>query len=146
MWQRLDEMELELARKARPIDGAHALLEQLAERDCQLGIVTRNNIQCARETLSVCGFDGFFAERYVLDRAVGAPKPEPDAVLQLMRDWDAAPHDTVMVGDYLFDLQAGRAAGAATIYVDASGTFEWSSHADISVTRLDELLPLPDSG
>ena len=45
-----------------------------------------------------------------------------------------------MVGDYLFDLEAGRAAGVRTLYVDVTGTFPFKAHADLSVTALDELL------
>jgi phosphoglycolate phosphatase-like HAD superfamily hydrolase len=41
-----------------------------------------------------------------------------------------------MVGDYQFDLLAGRAAGTATVYVDPSGEFPFARHADVSVRSL----------
>jgi len=44
-----------------------------------------------------------------------------------------------MVGDYLFDLQVGRAAGTATIHVDGSGAFRWPELADLAVVDLGEL-------
>jgi phosphoglycolate phosphatase-like HAD superfamily hydrolase len=44
-----------------------------------------------------------------------------------------------MVGDYLFDLQAGRAAGTATIYLDPTGRFPYAEHADLRARSLKEL-------
>jgi phosphoglycolate phosphatase-like HAD superfamily hydrolase len=44
-----------------------------------------------------------------------------------------------MVGDYQFDLQTGRAAGAATIHVDYNRLFRWPELTDIAVGTLEEL-------
>jgi phosphoglycolate phosphatase-like HAD superfamily hydrolase len=46
------------------------------------------------------------------------PKPDPDGLLQLARAWGIAPAQMVMVGDYRFDLDCGRAAGAHTVLVN----------------------------
>ena len=43
------------------------------------------------------------------------------------------------MGDYLYDLQVGRAAEIATVHVDPSGCFAWPELADISVCSLNEL-------
>ena len=87
----------------------------------------------------------YFADDDILHRESCAPKPEPDGVELLLRRWNSERRDTVMVGDYLFDLQAGKNAGTATIYIDCSGQFEWSALADISVANFASLLPLPKS-
>ena len=47
-----------------------------------------------------------------------------------------------MVGDYLYDLQVGRAAEIATVHVDPNGAFPWPELADIRVNSLDELAGL----
>lgn len=140
LWTQLDAMELELARRARPMLGVDTLLAALHERGCRLGIVTRNSFANARETLRACDLLHYFPEYCIRDRDSGAPKPEPEALLQLMAHWGAAHDDVVMVGDFLFDLQAGNAAGVATVYVDYARTAEWAAYADLSVTRLDQLL------
>ena len=44
-----------------------------------------------------------------------------------------------MVGDYVFDLEAGRQAGSATVYLDPTGAFPWQDHADLQITDLAEL-------
>lgn len=143
LWQRLDQIERELARDARAVDGVTALLENLHSRGRKLGIVTRNSLVNARETLQACSLLDYFDERWIMDRDAGAPKPKPDALLKLMAAWNAPPEDVVMVGDFLFDLQAGRAAGVSTVYVDYDGSERWSAHADLQVTRLDQLLTAP---
>lgn len=140
LWEQLDTIEVELARKATPMLGVEQLLASLHQRGCKLGIVTRNNLVSVRETLQACRLSTFFPESHIKDRDCGAPKPHPDALLELMQLWQAPSEDVVMVGDFLYDLQAGNAAGVATIYVDYANTAQWSGHADISVTRLDQLL------
>jgi phosphoglycolate phosphatase-like HAD superfamily hydrolase len=44
-----------------------------------------------------------------------------------------------MVGDYQYDLQAGRSAGALTVHVDTTRRFRWPELADVSVGTLEEL-------
>lgn len=140
LWEQLDAIEVELARKATPMTGVATLLATLHSRGCKLGIVTRNSLANVRETLHACELLEFFPEPHIKDRDCGAPKPKPDALLELMRHWQASRDDVVMVGDFLYDLQAGQAAGVATVYVDYAHSAQWSEHADIHVTRLDQLL------
>ena len=45
-----------------------------------------------------------------------------------------------MVGDYVFDLMAGRNAGTATVHLDVTGAFPWPEQADVRVSSLEELL------
>jgi HAD superfamily hydrolase (TIGR01509 family) len=138
----LDEIELTLARRARAADGAHALLERLCARGARLGIVTRNSFTNALETLRACELARFFAPECVLGREAAAPKPDPEGIRRLLTHWRAEPHQAVMVGDYRYDLLAGRAAGTATVYVDLSGGFPFAEHADVSVDSLDALAAL----
>jgi HAD superfamily hydrolase (TIGR01509 family) len=140
LWDQLDAIEVDLARKATPVPGVAALLAALHARGCKLGIVTRNSLVSVRETLRACELAEYFPEPHIKDRDCGAPKPQPDALLELMQLWLASRDDVVMVGDFLYDLQAGKAAGVATVYVDYAHTAQWSEYADISVTRLDQLL------
>lgn len=142
LYVRLDELELELARRARAADGAERLLDALAARGAMLGILTRNSHANALETLRVCGLARWFAPTSVLGREAAAPKPDPEGVRHLLARWRAEPHQAVMVGDYRFDLMAGRAAGTATVYVDVEREFPWAEHADVSVDSLVSLAEL----
>jgi len=142
LYARLDELELELARGARAAEGAERLLESLAARGTQLGILTRNSFANALETLRACGLAKYFAPACVLGREAAAPKPDPQGIRRLLSHWRAEPHQAVMVGDYRFDLLAGRAAGTATVYVDTEREFPFAEHADVSVDSLVALAEL----
>lgn len=139
LFERLDRLELELARRARAAAGAVALLDALVARSARLGILTRNSHTNALETLRACGLERFFAGADIVGREVAAPKPDPGGIHHLLDTWRAAPRQAVMVGDYRYDLLAGRAAGTATVYVDSSGAFPFAEHADVSVRSLAAL-------
>ena len=140
--RQLDEIELELTRQATPQQGAAALLSALTQRGAKVGILTRNNRLNAFETLRACALLDFFEPACILGREAAAPKPNPDGILKLLRHWNVGPDAAVMVGDYLFDLQAGRRAGTATVYFDADNTNAWTAHADCRVQALNELLEM----
>ena len=57
----------------------------------------------------------------------------------MLKAWKAEANEALMVGDYLYDLQVGRAAQVGTIHVDSSGDFLWPELADIKVHSLEEL-------
>ena len=58
---------------------------------------------------------------------------------RLLSKWSARPEQGLMIGDFLFDLMAGRAAGLGTVYVDRTGAFPFAAHADVQVQELAEL-------
>lgn len=137
---RLFELELELAAQARPQTGARALLSALMERGAQLGLVTRNDRRIALKTLRAIGLDHCFDPACCLGREDAPIKPSPAGVQAILSRWSLAPDQAVMVGDYHFDLQAGRRAGTATVLLGA-GQPSWRKWTDLRVERLDALLP-----
>ena len=112
------EHERELALASTPAPGAVELVRELAARGCRLGVLTRNARELAHITLEAIGLAPFFAPQDVLGRDNAAHKPDPDGLLQLARAWEVEPSQMVMVGDYRFDLDCGRAAGARTVLVN----------------------------
>lgn len=140
--RRLDEIEEGLAGRAEPSPGAVRLVESLHRRGKSLGIVTRNTRGIALRVLETIGIGGRFAPEDVLGRHDALPKPDPHGLAILSNRWGAAADSLVMVGDYLFDLQSGRACGAATVHVDRSRSFRWPHLTDIAVESLDELAEL----
>ncbi len=140
--QQLAEMELTIARQSQPQPGAIELLETLLGQGKQIGILTRNSKLGAAETLKAAGLLPFFAEEAILSRDCCAPKPSPDGILKLVNHWQASPETAVMVGDYVFDLQTGRAAGTTTVHLDTTGVFPWPDQADVQVQNLQALRDL----
>ncbi|MCL7461922.1 HAD family hydrolase [Pseudomonas sp. NW5] len=112
------EHERALAEAAQPAPGAVALVRDLHARGVRLGILTRNARPLAQITLRSIGLLDCFAEVDILGRDEAAPKPQPDGLLQLAARWAVPPAQLVMVGDYHYDLNCARAAGALAVLVN----------------------------
>jgi HAD superfamily hydrolase (TIGR01509 family) len=138
----LDAMELRMAADALAQPGSLELLSHLQEQGARLGIVTRNGRQIADATLEACGLRGFFDEQSIISRDCCTAKPDPAGVQLLLARWSADALDAVMVGDYLFDLQAGHGAGVETVHMDLTGNFEWPEYTSHCVSSLQELTAL----
>lgn len=139
MKQRLHEIEVELAGRTEAAEGAVRLFQVLSGLGARLGVLTRNTRVSALFTLARIGLGGFVAEEDVLGREEALAKPDPDGILRLAGRWGVLPEETVMVGDYRFDLETGRAAGAGTVHVDHSRAFSWPQLTDWGVGNLAEL-------
>ena len=140
LWDSLNELEFYYAGKASVMQGASELLQKLHENGRQLAILTRNTMPVVKHTLQACKIDHFFPLNHILDRDACMPKPSPDGVRQLLDLWQADADDTVMVGDYLYDLEAGKGAGVATVHLDTRGNVDWSEFTDIRIEELGELI------
>ncbi|WP_313201698.1 HAD family hydrolase [Pseudomonas sp.] len=112
------EHERDLAIASTAATGAVELVRELAERGCRLGILTRNARELAHVTLEAIGLADCFQVEHILGRDEAEPKPSPDGLLKIAGSWGVAPGELVMVGDYRFDLDCGRAAGARTVLVN----------------------------
>ncbi len=140
LWEQLNELEFFYAGKSSLMEGAPELLQRLHDDGRRLAILTRNTMPVVRQTLETCRLDHFFPLEHILDRDACIPKPSPDGVQRLLEFWRADATDTVMVGDYLYDLEAGKGAGVATVHLDTRGNVDWSAYTDIRVETLGEIL------
>ncbi|MFK3772150.1 HAD family hydrolase [Pseudomonas sp. NPDC089406] len=123
------EHERDLAVASKAAEGAVELVRELAARGCRLAILTRNARELAHVTLEAIGLADCFPVEQVLGRDEAAPKPDPDGLLQIAQAWGVAPAEMVMVGDYRFDLDCGRAAGTRTVLVNLPDN-PWPALAD----------------
>ncbi|SDS76067.1 haloacid dehalogenase superfamily, subfamily IA, variant 3 with third motif having DD or ED [Halopseudomonas xinjiangensis] len=114
---RLDAIEHRLAEAVQPALGAAQLIRFLRDRGDRLGILTRNLRSVAFSSLRALGVADCFNEEDVLGRKDALPKPDPDGILQLTQRWQLNRAEVVMVGDFRFDLEAGRAAGCRTCLI-----------------------------
>lgn len=81
-----------------------------------LGLATNDSEAAARAHLDSAGIAGEFAMVLGCDSGFGA-KPGPGMCRAFAEAQGLAPGEVVMVGDSLFDLQAGRAAGMVCVGV-----------------------------
>lgn len=110
--------ERALAGAAQPAPGAVALIRALHAADCRLGILTRNARELAEVTLQAIGVRDVFAREDIIGRDEAEPKPSPAGLRYFVERWQVDPAQVVMVGDYRFDLECGRAAGTRTVLVN----------------------------
>jgi phosphoglycolate phosphatase len=151
----LDAEDAEFRRRAEPIlrrheldaiagatlsDGCRELLALLAARRIPTAIMTRNMRDAVDAFVRRFGFS--FQAIYTRDD--GPPKPSPHGARLLCRTMGFPPADTLAVGDYKFDVIAGRDAGCRTALVrdlPPDDVNAWGS-PDMIVRSLHELLPL----
>jgi len=130
----LEQYEDEAARSARLNHGMRELLACLKERRIKTAIATRNTL---RTVQTICRRFGLCFDA-VVTRADATPKPSPKPILLACERLKVPVQQTLMVGDYEFDMQAGRAAGAATVLL-RTALQSSSRYADATVGSLDEL-------
>ena len=133
------DWEWSLAGAAQPADGCHPLLSAIPRGSC--AILTRNRRDIALKTLEVIGADAFFEPSLVLGRDEATPKPSPAGIELILERAQRDAADSFMVGDYLYDMQAGKRAGVNTILVDSVGHGEWNEWVDRRITSLTALRP-----
>lgn len=137
--QRLYQLELSYLAQTTPAQGVVQLLTYLHCQQKPMAILTRNSKEIALETLKVIGIEHYFQDGLVLGREQAKVKPDPDGIHQLCGHWGVPEGAVVMVGDYHYDLQAGRRAGAVTIHISTLGR-RWPEYTDYHFNTLSELL------
>ncbi len=136
--QILDFHERQALEQARLNPGTKETLEELYQQGIKIGILTRNKKDNAMEIAEKFGlhFD------HVVDRYDGPVKPDAFGVLTLCHRFGIEPAHAMMVGDYLFDIQSGKSAGAVTVFLKNRKNKNFSDHADYTIYNMTELLEL----
>jgi len=139
LYARLDELERHYAIGAEPAPGLLPLFQWLSSRNCCFGILTRNSRELALLSLQAIGVAPYFDPAFVLGRDEAQPKPDPGGLQHLLASWCIGPGDALMVGDFRYDLEAGRNAGLMTVHVDSREDRHWPELTDLRVQDLCEL-------
>jgi HAD superfamily hydrolase (TIGR01509 family) len=119
--------------------GARQTLEALRKAGIHIGILTRNrrsNALAVAEKHNL-KFDA------IVDREDGPVKPDAFGVLKICRQFGVKPQQTLVVGDYLYDLLCAKAAGAiAVLLTNDKSESEFAKHADFIIAAMDEILQI----
>ncbi|MBB6482542.1 HAD family hydrolase [Spirochaeta isovalerica] len=91
-------------------------LVKLKERGARLGIVTSRNRESLDTYLKHTGIDRLF-EVVASPEDTANHKPHPEPVLWAMKQFGSEPDSTVFVGDAVFDILSGNAAGVDTALI-----------------------------
>jgi len=135
----LHRLEMMLAHEAKPQPEIGSVLEALQRKGCRLGILTRNGDEISRATLKAAGLSQFFLPDAIISRDDCTPKPNPDGVFLLLNRWNADKGKSVIVGDFLYDIQAGFDAGIDTVHFDSAGLFQWPEFTHHKITRMADI-------
>jgi len=119
--------------------GAKRTLSALRKAGIHIGILTRNKRSNA---LAIARKHGLKFDD-IVDREDGPAKPDAFGVLRLCKQFGVRPRETLLVGDYLFDLLCAKAAGAVAVLLanhDRAGDF--AEHADFTIEKIDQVLQI----
>jgi HAD superfamily hydrolase (TIGR01549 family) len=136
----LERFEDEAAEASELNAGAREVLEHLAGRSIPLAVLTRNS---RRSTEIVFRKHGLRVE-VCLTRDDAPAKPRPEPLWMICERFGVPPADALMVGDFKFDIQAGRNAGTRTALLTHGKRPAYLSEIppDHLLERLDDLLSL----
>jgi HAD superfamily hydrolase (TIGR01509 family) len=127
--------ELAGAERATLLPGVADLLQALDARAIRRAIATRNSRQITAATLTKLGITA----EIVLTRDDGPVKPDPWPVLQACDTWGISAEEAVVIGDFRFDVESGRAAGSRTVLLvhpHSPHTYPNHERADLVLSSL----------
>jgi phosphoglycolate phosphatase len=96
-------------------DGVLPLLADLRARQHRLAVATGKSRRGLDDALHTVQLKGMFDGSRTADETAG--KPDPRMLQELMREFDATPERTLMIGDTTHDLQMALNAGCASVAV-----------------------------
>ncbi len=106
----LDRHEFNGADGSIPYPGVLDFLSLLAHHKLPSAVFTRNSRKAAEHALKKHAFQF----QIVITRDDAPAKPDPTGLLSIAKHMGLSPSEILYVGDYIFDLKAGQAAGMAT--------------------------------
>ena len=119
--------------------GAKQTLEKLREAGISIGILTRNKRSNA---LAIARKHNLKFDA-IVDREDGPVKPDAFGVLRICRQFGVKPEETLVVGDYLFDVLSAKAAGAvAVLLTNHKKANEFAEHAEFRIEKIDQILQI----
>ncbi len=139
----LESKEEKAAEESLPNVGAEACLLTLRDKGVVLGIITRNSLPSVRLALERFETVRLHDFSTVITRDDSLPKPHPDGVQRACERMGLAASELMVVGDFRFDVIAGKAAGACTVLLTNGGLSVMAPgdpEPDYTVTCLEEIL------
>lgn len=124
-------------------NGTKEALEYFKEKGIKLGIVSSKRYDMVVRGLKLFGLDSFF-ESMIVSESTKIHKPKPDPVLKALEELNVKPEEAIMVGDSVYDLMSGNAAGTYSIGVSYS-TFETKRLEECNPTAIvDNIIEIKD--
>jgi len=137
----LENFENKAADCSEPNNGAEELLLYLRSNGIRTGIISRNSLESIKRS-----FHNFkrikpadFNVIITRDDPV-RPKPYADGVILAAKKLKVDVKELVIVGDFLFDIQAGKNAGSITVFLNNGLEHDFSDpESDYTIASLNEI-------
>ena len=138
----LEEEEDRAAEICSPNNGAEKCLSVLKKRQIPIGILTRSRLNPIRTALE--RFKGITIDDFdtIVTREMSLPKPHPEGVIKTAGQMGLSPEELLVVGDFRFDVIAGKRAGAIAVLLTNGGGSVMAPddpQPDYTITRLEDL-------
>jgi HAD superfamily hydrolase (TIGR01549 family) len=118
---------------------AKQTLSALRSAGIRIGVLTRNT----RDNAIAISQKHELQFDTVIGREDGPVKPDAFGVLKICEQFGVAPQETMLVGDYLFDLLCAKAAGAvAVLLANHNQADEFVEHADFCIKDISRILEI----
>lgn len=127
--------EMEGAKVSTIIRDYSEFYEFLEKKSIPKGLLTRNSKPVTDITLEMHNLKF----KNVLTRDCCLPKPHPEGLLLISKQWNIDPTELVYVGDYKFDLETAKAAGMKSALILNEYNSEFIPMADITFQNYKEL-------
>ncbi|HAY38872.1 MAG TPA: hypothetical protein DCY53_05715, partial [Desulfobacteraceae bacterium] len=140
-FKHLERFEKEAAINSEPNIGAQKLIHFLRSKEVGIGIITRNTLSSIERALQ--NFEDIDMSHFdvIVSRETSVRlKPSGDGIILAAETLNVDVKQILMVGDFVFDIQAGQRAGCMTAFLDygtVSGTTKVES--DFIVSGLEEI-------
>ena len=122
--------------------GAKETLWALRTAGINIGVLTRNK---RNNALAIADKHGLKFDA-VVGREDGPVKPDAFGILHLCRKFGVEPKETILVGDYLYDLLCAKAAGAvAVLLTNHNKADKFAEHADFCIENISSILDIIES-
>jgi len=119
--------------------GAKQTLSALRAAGIHIGVLTRNK---RANALAIARKHNLKFDA-IVGREEGPVKPDAFGVQQLCEQFGVEPEETLLVGDYLFDLVCAKAAGAvAVLLTNHNRAGEFAEHADFCIENVSRILEI----
>jgi len=133
----LEKHEKRAALRAQLNPGIDELFELVKRRGMKTAIVTRNSQDSVRIILEKF----YLPIDCIVTRETAPPKPSRESVLRACECMGLTPHEVLLLGDYEFDMLAGKRAGVVTILL-TSNKESTSENADVEIESIAELVEM----
>lgn len=131
----VEQHELDGANRASWILDAESVLNKFHQASIPMAIVTRNMKEAARITIERLSIP----IELVVTREDCLPKPHPEGLLKVAKQWSTSPEDLIYVGDFQFDLVAAKRAKMMSCLLANERNQHFFEMADLVISSFQEL-------